>query len=142
MEVQLSSDRAIPADDVLILYANADSWPDRTPDEVEQATSRGPAVGAWQGEQLIGFARSVTDGCLRAYIEDVVVHPAYRRIGVGNALVERLLEALSDVDLVSLFCDEDLVSMYERSGFTRAGQVVMHRHGRTPRQSKAPARPT
>ena len=127
VEVQLASERAIPADDVLTLYASVDWWPDRTADEIETAISRGLAVGAWQQERLIGFARCVTDGCLRAYVEDVVVHPAYQRSGVGTALVERLLEALSDIDLVSLFCDEAFVGLYERYGFTRTRQVVMHR---------------
>ena len=110
MEVRLSSERAIPADDVLTLYGSVDWWPDRTADEVDAAMSRGQAVGAWHEERLIGFARSVTDGHLRAYIEDVVVHPRYRQLGVGGALVDRLLEALSDIDLVSLFCDEVLSS--------------------------------
>jgi GNAT superfamily N-acetyltransferase len=134
MEVQLSSERAIPADDILTLYASVDWWPDRTADQIEAAISRGQAVGAWQEERLIGFARSVTDGRLRAYIEDVVVHPQHREMGVGSALVGRLLEALSDIDLVSLFCDEDLVSWYERADFARTRQVVMHLQGRSPRE--------
>ena len=142
MEVQLASERAIPADDVLTLYASVDWWPDRTADKVEAAIGHGQAVGAWDGERLIGFARSVADGSLRAYIEDVVVQPAYRRRGVGSALVERLLEALSDIDLVSLFCDEAFVGLYERNGFTRTRQVVMHRKGRTSRDRAPLARPS
>jgi GNAT superfamily N-acetyltransferase len=142
MEVRLSSERAIPADDVRTLYTSVDWWPHRTADEIEAAIARGQAVGAWQEERLIGFARSLTDGCLRAYIEDVVVHPDYRRTGIGAALADRLLEALTDVDLVSLFCDEDLVSWYERADFARTRQVVMHLQGRTSRDPSRPAGPS
>ena len=52
-----------------------------------------PAVGAWHGQELIGFARAVTDGILRAYVEDVIVAPGWRGRGVGRALLAGLTGA-------------------------------------------------
>ena len=75
----------------------------------------------------MGFACAVTDGRLRAYIEDVAVHPDHRRAGIATALLDRLLAALGPIETVSLFREPDLVAMYERHGFrTRRSQAVMH----------------
>jgi ribosomal protein S18 acetylase RimI-like enzyme len=65
----------------------------------------GLAVGAWEDERLIGFARAVSDGVFRAYIEDVVVHENYRRSGIGQKLLSRLMNELSDIETVSLFAN-------------------------------------
>lgn len=44
--------------------------------------------------QLVGFARATGDGALSATIWDVAVNPAWQRIGLGRALMERLTAAL------------------------------------------------
>jgi ribosomal protein S18 acetylase RimI-like enzyme len=78
VEIQLSTERVIPAADVLRLYSTAGWWPRRTASEVEGVLAEGSAVGAWDGGHLIGFARCLSDGRFRAYIEDVIVDPAHR----------------------------------------------------------------
>jgi ribosomal protein S18 acetylase RimI-like enzyme len=119
-------EREIPADDVLGLYRAAGWWPERTAEQVRAVLRASPAVGAWQGRELIGFARAVTDGLLRAYVEDVVVSPDWRGRGVGHALLASLMEQLGPVPVVTLFCSPDLVSYYEASSFRASRQVVMH----------------
>ncbi len=47
---------------------------------------------AWDGDRLVGTARSLSDGSLNALIVMVVVHPAWQGLGVG----ERLMRALMD----------------------------------------------
>ena len=119
-------EREIPADDVLGLYRAAGWWPERTAEQVRAVLRASPAVGAWQGRELIGFARAVTDGLLRAYVEDVVVSPDWRGRGVGHALLASLMEQLGPVPVVTLFCSPDLASYYEASSFRASRQVVMH----------------
>jgi GNAT superfamily N-acetyltransferase len=119
--------REIPAEGVLGLYQAAGWWPERTAEQVRAVLRASPAVGAWHGQDLIGFARAVTDGILRAYVEDVVVSPDWRGMGVGHALLAGLMEQLGPVPVVTLFCSPDLVSYYEASSFRRSRQVVMHR---------------
>jgi GNAT superfamily N-acetyltransferase len=88
----------------------------------------GPAVGAWHEAALVGFARAVTDGVLRAYVEDVVVEERFRGTGVGRTLVRSLLDQLGSVPVVSLFCSRELVPFYEATDFHPTAQVVLHRN--------------
>ena len=43
-------------------------------------------VTAWEGEQLVGVARSVTDFHYACYLSDLAVHRDYQRRGIGKAL--------------------------------------------------------
>lgn len=119
--------RPITADQVVALYRAEGWWPERTADQVARVLDAFPAVGAWRGDRLVGFARSVSDGVLRAYIEDVVVAPDVRGLGVGRMLVAAIADQLQPIPVVSLFCDPRLVSFYEQAGFRPTRQVVLHR---------------
>jgi GNAT superfamily N-acetyltransferase len=121
------ADRPIPAREVLALYRAEGWWPERTARQVNGALAAGSAVGAWHDETLVGFARAVTDGVLRAYLEDVVVARRFRGTGVGQSLVCRLLAQLDPIPVVSLFCSRELVAFYEATDFRPTAQVVLHR---------------
>ncbi|MDP8911483.1 MAG: GNAT family N-acetyltransferase [Actinomycetota bacterium] len=118
--------RPISAEDVLRLYRVEGWWPERSADDVRAVLDRAPSVGAWEGQALVGFARAVTDGRFRAYIEDVVVEKSHRRRGIASHMLLALAEELSSVDLITLFCANDLVPVYESIGFERTSQVVLH----------------
>lgn len=76
---------------------------------------------------MIGFARAVTDGVFRAYVEDVVVARQYRDQGVGGQLIEGLHQELCDIDVVSVFCHSNLSEFYSRTGYTFTSQSVGYR---------------
>ena len=71
-------------------------------------------------DELVGFARVLTDGVFLALVLDVIVREAWRNRGVGAALLEALLAhpSLESVESVELVCQPDLRSFYERWGFT------------------------
>ena len=80
---------------------------------------------------VIGAARVVGDGLQYAYVQDVMVRPAYTDEGVATAMVERQLQLLrpgpgSEI-FVGLFASEAAVGVYESLGFTSEGAVGMHR---------------
>ncbi len=119
--------RPIPPTAVRRLYDLLGWWPHRSAADIAQALTAGPAVAAWDGPTLVGLARALTDGPLRAYVEDVAVLPAYRRHSLGTHLLTRLLAELAPVETVSLFCDPDLAPFYLPHGFRPTTQLVMHR---------------
>lgn len=82
----------------------------------------------WKENELIGFARVVSDGVFRAYIEDVVVHESVRNKGIGEKMLTMLLEEISYIDIVSLFCGEKLITFYGQQQFQATKQIVMHRN--------------
>ncbi len=89
--------------------------------------SHGPAVGAWDGGEVVGFARAVTDGVFRAYVEDVVVSRRHRGQGIGRQLVESLHQELRGIEVVSVFCHSSLCEFYSRTGYSFTSQSVGHR---------------
>ncbi len=121
-------ERAIDPDQVRRLYLSASWGHDRDESGITKVLSAGPAVGAWHEDRLIGFTRALTDGRYRAYVEDVIIDPEYRGRRIGERMVAKLLEALEDIQIVSLFCEPERVAFYGRNGFGASQtQVMMHR---------------
>ena len=130
-EIAFHRQRSIHPQAVRTLYDSVDWWPERQEEEIAQVLDSGPVVGAWDGELLVGFARAVSDHHFRAYIEDMMVHPDYRSMGLGNLLLIKLMEALEHVDTISLFCELELIPFYERNGFNFiSSQCVVHRNNK------------
>jgi ribosomal protein S18 acetylase RimI-like enzyme len=128
IEILSFSEKVIKASDVIKLYQDAGWWDDRLEKDIEEMLNNERSVGAWEDDTLIGFARAVSDGKFRAYIEDVVIHSSYRKEGIGVKLVTKLLDELSHIDVISLFCEEQLIPFYEKNNFKYSkSQFVMHR---------------
>ncbi|WP_313892244.1 GNAT family N-acetyltransferase [Psychrobacillus sp.] len=71
-------------------------------------------------EELIGFARVITDTIYRAFIFDVMTKENFRNGGIGTILMNSILEhpLVRDVDRVELYCLDSLVEYYEKFGFS------------------------
>ncbi len=85
---------------------------------------------------VVGFVNALSDGVLTAYIPLLEVLPAHRARGIGSELVRRLLDAIGDLYMVDVMCDDDVFSFYEQFGFVRASGAVLRRYDW--RASKAP----
>ena len=120
------------------LYTNVGWWPMRTTEEIAQVLENALAVGVWKENQLVGFARVVSDQRLHGYIEDVVVHPNYQKRGIGKLLLAELLDRLSHFETVTLFWHRPLLPFYEEYGFQDfPSQAVMHRRRNIPHDKES-----
>lgn len=127
-EILSFNEKTIKAIDVMRLYNDVGWWEERPEQDIEEMLNKVQSVGAWQDDTLIGFARAVSDGKFRAYIEDVVIHSSYQKEGIGTKLVSKLLDELSHIDVISLFCEQHLIPFYEKNNFKFSkSQFVMHR---------------
>jgi GNAT superfamily N-acetyltransferase len=130
MEYLTYVDKPIRAIQLMDLYKDAGWWPERTEQDIEEMLKSAIAIGIWDGDTLVGFARAVTDGRFRAYIEDVVVHSQYQKLGIGKKLVAKLIGKLSHIGVVSLFCEEHLIPFYQENGFKLSkSQFILHKKG-------------
>lgn len=111
------NEKPIKAIELMKLYKDAGWWEERKEQDIEEMLKREISIGVWKEGTLIGFARAITDGNFRAYIEDVVIHQAYQKSGIGKNLVSKLLDELSHIDVISLFCEEHLIPFYKKNNF-------------------------
>lgn len=84
-------------------------------------------VGLYEGDRLIGFARTVSDGQSFAYLADVYVLPEYRGRGLGVELVREAVENGPYADRRWLLHTEDAHALYEKLGFRKPGYKLMER---------------
>lgn len=88
-------------------------------------------VTAWHGRRAVGIAVLWGDGRFYANLDTLLVDEAYRRQGIGTALMERVVARLDE--LGPHYSDHDvhedwLVGFYERFGFERSeGPWLSHR---------------
>lgn len=87
-------------------------------------------VSAWDGERLVGVARTLTDFRYCAYLSDLAVDPDYQRQGIGKTLVEYLRDFLGDEVMLLLLSVPDAMEYYPRIGFEHAGNAFLIRRTR------------
>ncbi len=71
-------------------------------------------------DELIGFARVLTDFTFKALVFDVIVREDLRGNGLGDMLMSliRSHERLADVTHFELYCLPEMSDFYARHGFT------------------------
>ena len=141
VEIQTHRARPIPPASLRALLDDEGWWPERGERVLARILEAGPALAAWDGERLVGFARAVTDGVSRAYVEDVIVSRDRRSRGIGHRLVRALHRELGDEVLVSAFFHSPLRTFYEHLGYTPTRQVVAHRQSLAADDAEASALP-
>ncbi|MFP6830939.1 hypothetical protein PS619_03690 [Pseudomonas fluorescens] len=72
---------------------------------------------AVQGEQIIGFARGISDGLSNGYLSMVVVDDQHRRAGIGRALVEHIMGDNPDITWVLRAGREGAEAFFASLGF-------------------------
>ena len=120
MEITYSSDKDIPAEKLIELYqaSNYNNW--WTERNVRAMLVHCyTIVTAWAGDQLVGAVSVVSDGVNYAHIDDLVVHPSFRRRGIGSTLVRRVLVQIKalNLDFVQLIPIPGREPFFERLGF-------------------------
>jgi ribosomal protein S18 acetylase RimI-like enzyme len=109
-----------------------DGWPNPPSAETHLRVLRGSAH-VWlavdeQTGQVVGFVNAVSDSVLSAYIPLLEVLPANQQRGIGTELMRRMLETLTDIYMVDLFCDIEFQPYYERLGMRRATGMLVRNY--------------
>lgn len=79
-------------------------------------------VTAWEGELLVGIARSLSDFSFCTYLSDLAVRLSHQRLGIGRELIRRTQE-LGGKARVILLSAPKAVDYYPRIGFEHHPQA-------------------
>lgn len=86
-------------------------------------------VSAYSENELIGIGRVIGDAAMYFYIQDVIVHPDYQKVGLGSQIMESinnyLTENCSAGSTVGLLAAQGKENFYEKFEFiSRDGKIL------------------
>jgi predicted N-acetyltransferase YhbS len=73
-------------------------------------------VSAWDGDKLVGIARSITDFCYSCYLSDLAVHLDYQKSGIGKQLVALTKECIGQESMLLLLSAPTAITYYPKIG--------------------------
>lgn len=120
-EFTISTDRERLQIGVIHRFLSEESYwaTERTLEQTTRAIENSMPFGVYAGENLIGFARVVTDYATFAYVGDVFILEDFRGKGLSKWLMETII---NHPDLQNfrrwILATRDAHALYEKSGFT------------------------
>ncbi len=115
-------------DDLHNLYQNEWWTKGRKKDDIDIMLKNSTVITALEdsSHRLIGFARVLTDYIYKAMIFDVVVDKRYRGSGLGEILIENILnlEELKNVKNFELYCLDEMTNFYKKYGFEKISDTL------------------
>jgi ribosomal protein S18 acetylase RimI-like enzyme len=115
----VSTDRSrLDLDAALHLLAGTHWGGSLTAGVLDRAVANSVCFGVYEADQLVGFARVVTDLATFGYLTDVVIAPSHRGRGLGRWLTECIIAhpALQGFRRLALLT-RDAEAMYRAAGF-------------------------
>jgi GNAT superfamily N-acetyltransferase len=127
LTLEFRTGNAIDLDQVIDLY-RASTLGERRPVEdracmAAMLREANLVVSAWDGDRLVGIARTLTDFCYVAYLADLAVRASHQRKGIGLELTRRTRAALGPQALVVLLAAPAAADYYPKIGFQRHPQA-------------------
>lgn len=82
-------------------------------------------VTAWDGENLVGIARALTDFSFCCYLSDLAVDKEYQKQGIGQELVNEILKQAGDETNLLLLAAPESMDYYPKIGFNKSGNAYI-----------------
>ncbi len=76
-------------------------------------------ISAWDKDELIGVARSLTDFSYCCYLADLAVRDDYQKQGIGQVLIQQTQNALHPKAKLILLAAPQAVDYYPHIGFVQ-----------------------
>ena len=95
-------------------------WADTRPiEKIEKSMDNSECYGLFiEGiDQLVGFARVITDYATTYYLCDVIIDNEYQHNGLGKALVSHIASMPKYAELRGLLVTKDAHGLYEKYGY-------------------------
>ncbi len=130
MEITYKSD-VVPTPEQIIDLYNASGLPRPThnTERIQKMYENADlVVTAWDGDQLVGVSRSLTDWVWCCYLADLAVSPDYKKSGIGKKLIQLTKEKVSEQSMVLLLSVPTAMEYYPKVGMqTVQNGFIIHR---------------
>ncbi|MBC2713510.1 MAG: GNAT family N-acetyltransferase [Desulfosarcina sp.] len=125
MDLEVSLEDDIETEEVIDLY-KTNGWSSaEKPEKLIPALKNSDAlVTARISGKLVGIGNAISDGSLVVYYPHMLVHPDYKRKGIGRSMMELLQRRYASFHQQMLTADVDAIGFYKSLGFNRAGKTV------------------
>lgn len=125
--IQYLENNPIPTDTLTALYHNV-GWTGYTdyPDKMAQLLGGSLwYLSAYDDGRLVGLIRAIGDDCSIAYIQDILVDPAYQRRGIGTTLLQAALTRFASIRQIVLMTDDtaQTKAFYESVGMKESAAL-------------------
>lgn len=119
--IHYSNDAVISADAAIDLYRRSTLGERRPIDRPDifagMMNNASLVISAWDGERLVGIARSLTDFSYVAYLADLAVDADYQRQGIGKQLIAETRQRLWPECMIVLLAAPKANDYYAALGF-------------------------
>lgn len=115
------------ADEVVSLLRTTYWAAQRPREQIEKSMRRSSCYGVYleDGKKLVGFARVISDYATTYYLCDVIIDAAYRRRGLGTALVSHIDSRPEYRGLRGILITRDAHELYRKFGYEVLNERVM-----------------
>ena len=86
-------------------------------------------ITAWDGRQLVGISRALSDFSYATYLSDLAVRVSHQKLGIGKELIRRTQEAGGTQTTIILLAAPAAETYYPHVGFTHHPQAWLLRPG-------------
>ena len=121
MKIQFKINASVSAEAVIDVFKS--SGINRPVDDVKRIQAMldnsNLVITAWNGIELIGIARSVTDFNYCCYLSDLAVRKEHQKSGIGKALIELTQDAIGDQTMLLLLSAAPAMEYYPKIGFDK-----------------------
>ncbi len=122
MEIQFRINEKVAALAVIEVFKNAGI--NRPVDDVKRIQTMldnsNLIVTAWNGTELVGIARSVTDYCYCCYLSDLAIKKEFQKFGIGKTLIELTQQTIGEKTMLLLLSTTSAMEYYPKVGFEKA----------------------
>lgn len=85
-------------------------------------------ISAWDQDQLVGIARSLTDFCYCCYLSDLAVREEYKHRGIGKKLIDLTRQNTGNQTTLLLLSAPNAMDYYPKLGFEKIPNgYIIHR---------------
>lgn len=120
--------KLMTADAVKLLMAQSYWAKDRSTENIVMSMKHSECVGLLCEDELVGFARVVTDYSTMFWLCDVLIDEHHRGKGLGKKLIEHIQTLEFYKPLKGILATKDAHGLYEHYGFKKEPEKYMSKN--------------